>query len=202
MARRGCCTSRAASHAWRSCLRSRRWRSSGLAGRATTAWRSRTVSRAGLAASGITVVSGLAEGIPAAAHLGALDGGRAHGDGDGGRRERGPPRELARAAPAHRRGGLRAGGAAVRRAPGAAGATPPAARIVAALARLVIVVEATSTQLNCCPRGWPRPRARSSRRSPAARERSRRARPAPAAARGRAAGARPPGRAGRALQSG
>ena len=71
----------------------------------------------GLAASGITVVSGLAEGIPAAAHLGALAAGASTVTVMAGGVDICPSGELACSARAHRQGRLRAGGAAMRMRP-------------------------------------------------------------------------------------
>jgi DNA processing protein len=96
----------------------------------------------GLAASGITVVSGLAEGIPAAAHLGALDaGGPTVTVTAGGVDVPHPPAWRA----LYRR--IAAEGCALAELP--CGGTPRSwchiarARTVAGLARMVIVVEAS-----------------------------------------------------------
>jgi DNA processing protein len=95
----------------------------------------------GLAASGITVVSGLAEGIPAAAHLGALHAGAPTVTVAAGGVDVAHPASW-RAL--HRR--IAAEGCALAELPCGCAPGPwchPArARIVAALARLVIVVEA------------------------------------------------------------
>jgi DNA processing protein len=99
----------------------------------------------GLAASGITVVSGLAEGIPAAAHLGALDAGKPTVTVMAGGVDISYPatwRSL------HRR--ITAAGCALAELP--CGCAPrgwchvASARIVVALARMVIVVEAGERQ--------------------------------------------------------
>ncbi len=95
----------------------------------------------GLAASGITVVSGLAEGIPAAAHLGALQAGGPTVTVTAGGVDVPHP---ATWRPLHRR--LAVEGCALAELP--CGYTPRSwchvarARTVAALARMVIVVEA------------------------------------------------------------
>ncbi len=100
----------------------------------------------GLAASGLTVVSGLAEGIPAAAHLGALHGGAPTLTVTAGGADVAHPASW-RAL--HRR--IAAEGCALAELPCGCAPGPwcyPArARIVAALARLVIVVEAGEQQV-------------------------------------------------------
>jgi DNA processing protein len=103
-----------------------------------------------LAASGITIVSGLAEGIPAAAHLGALHAGARILTVTAGGVDVAHPASV-RAL--HRR--IAAEGCALAELP--CGRTPgswchPArARIVAALARLVIVVEADDRPAELLP---------------------------------------------------
>jgi DNA processing protein len=103
-----------------------------------------------LAASGITIMSGLAEGIPAAAHLGALHAGARTLTVTAGGVDAAHPASV-RAL--HRR--IAAEGCALAELP--CGCTPgswchPArARIVAALARLVIVVEADDRPAELLP---------------------------------------------------
>jgi DNA processing protein len=100
----------------------------------------------GLAASGITVVSGLAEGIPAAAHLGALHAGAPTLTVTAGGVDVAHPASWCAL---HRR--IAAEGCALAELPCGCAPGPwchPArARIVAALARVVIVVEATEQPL-------------------------------------------------------
>ncbi len=155
----------------------------------------------GMAASGITVVSGLAEGIAAAAHQGALQAGARTVTVMAGGVDVANPASWRGL---HRR--IAAEGCALAELPCGAVARGwchiARARIVAALARIVIVVEAHEHPAELLHARLAAAGGAAVAAVPGRVCAPGRARPPPTAARRRAAGARPPGRVGRAVRGG